>query len=233
MSPPPFSSTRQIYSYPWTLISIGGSAAGLLYAVAAHAPRSAPRIIYPSAIDGFIPFVPAAAWVYATYLLLLPALVLAAAWLVHFPAVLRTALGTALLNAAVYNIWPTRIAERTVAPEGSLLSLIQALDTPLCAIPSGHVSLPVAIASSATLLAVRSTPGAQRAGWTRVSALFALWALALAVSTLLTSQHYAVDAAAGALFGLSCAFLFTGVKNGRVSFSTGQRFEEDELSKAA
>ena len=228
-----FFPAQQIYRYPWTLISVGGSAAGLLYAAAAHAPRSAPRIIYPSAVDGFIPFVPAAAWIYATYLLLLPALVLVAARLVEFPAAIRTAVGTALLNAAVYNIWPTRIATRTVAPDGSLLSLIQALDTPLCAIPSGHVSLPTAIACSASLLAVRSTPEAQRAGWTRVSAMFALWALALAASTLLTSQHYAVDAAAGALFGLCCGFVFTGGTIRWVSFLPGQRIAEDELPRAA
>lgn len=229
----PLSSAQRISAHPWAFISIGGSAAGLLYAAAAHAPRRAPLVIYPSPLDGVIPFVPEAAWIYGTYLLLLPALVLAAARLAHFPAVLRTAVGTALLNAAIYNIWPTRIAARTVAPDGSLLALIQSLDTPLCAIPSGHVSLPVAIAFSASLLAVRSGPGAQRAGWTRVSAAFGLWGLALSVSTLLTRQHYALDAAAGALFGLCCAWLFTAVTKRSGSFASGQRFAEDELSNAA
>lgn len=195
---PPFAA-QQIHAYPWTFISIGGSAAGLLYATAAHAPRSAPHIIYPSAVDSFIPFTPGVAWIYATYLLLLPALVLAASRLVEFPAAMRTAVGAALLNAAVYNIWPTRLAARTVAPDGSLLSLIQRLDTPLCAIPSGHVSLPVALACSASLLAVGSASADQRDGWTRVAVMFAVWALLLALSTLLTKQHYAVDVAADAV----------------------------------
>jgi len=229
----PRFSAQQIYSCPWTFISIGGSTAGLLYAAAAHAPRRAPRIVHPSALDSLIPFLPAAAWIYATYVLLLPALVLLAARLVDFPAAVRTAVGTALVNAAVYNLWPTRIAARTDAPDGTLLSLIQRLDTPLCAMPSGHVSLPVAIACSATLIGMRASPGYERDAWTRVSAIFGLWAAALAISTLLTGQHYAVDGITGALFGLCCALLFTGVKKRRRSFSSEQRVAEDELTRAA
>lgn len=185
-----------------------------LYALATRAPHSAPIVIEPSAIDGLIPFAPSAAFVYATYFLLVPVLVLVARWQPGFDDVFAVTLGCGLANAIVYNVVPTRIAERMVAPDGSLLAIIQQLDTPLGAIPSGHVSLPAALAAAALFVAQRAQR-AQRVSrdpetvrfWCRVAAAFAAWTAALAASTLLTKQHVAVDIVAGLAFGLAVAVL--------------------------
>jgi len=173
--------------------------------LASRAPLNVPAVVAPGAFDDLIPFIPSAAFVYATYLLLVPVLIAVAARRDGFDDVLAVTLGCGLSNAILYNLVPTRIAERTLAPRGSLLALIQHVDTPLCAIPSGHVALPAVIAAAALLVSRRVTQGHTAAFWRRVAAGFALWTAALAASTLLTKQHYVVDVVWGLAFGVGVA----------------------------
>jgi membrane-associated phospholipid phosphatase len=190
-----------IRHHPWITVAVSGTLAGTMYTVAAHAPLAEPIVISPAAIDARVPFLPWAAWLYATYLLVLPTLVLLASRLAAFERVLTAAMTTALSNAAIYIAWPTRLDMRTEAPAGTLLALIQQLDTTLCALPSGHVSLPMAITTAALLVSLGvNRPAARR--WQLLSTAFFVWTIVLAVSTLLTRQHYVVDAAAGAAFGV-------------------------------
>ena len=181
-------------------MSVSGTLASLIYTLAAHSPLSDPMVIRATLIDHAVPFLPWAAWPYATYILVLPALVLLASRLAAFDRVLTAAISTTLSNAAVFLAWPTQLDMRTVAPEGTLLALIQALDTTRCAVPSGHVSLPMAIATAALLVSFNvHTRLARR--WRLLSSAFFVWTIVLAASTLLTRQHYVIDAAAGAAFG--------------------------------
>jgi fatty acid desaturase len=180
---------------------------GGLYALATRAPYRAPIVIEPGAIDGFIPFAPSAALVYVTYALLLPVLIVAARRTPGFGDVFVVTMSCGLANAMVYNLVPTRIAGRTVAPDGSLLAIIQQLDTPLGAIPSGHVALPAAIATAALIVAPRHGSGTTARFWRRAAVAFAAWTAALAASTLLTTQHVVVDILAGLAFGLGIAVL--------------------------
>ena len=180
---------------------MSGTLAATLYAAAAHNPLVEPVVVAPSAFDAAVPFLPWAAWPYVTYLLLLPSLVLLALRLPAFERVVATAMSTALANAMVYLVWPTRLDVRTEAPGGTLLALIQQLDTTLCAIPSGHVSLPMAI-TTAALVVSRDVRGVAARRWLMVSSGFLVWTIVLAASTLLTKQHYLIDAVAGAMFGL-------------------------------
>lgn len=189
-------------NYPWVAVCVSGTLAATAYAAAAHSPLIEPTVIPPSAIDAGVPFLPWAAWPYATYALLLPALVLLASRLAGFERVIAAAVSTAFANAAVYLVWPTRLQARTEAPAGTLLALIQQLDTTLCAIPSGHVSLPMAI-TTAALVVSGDARGLAARRWRRVSACFLVWTIVLAASTLLTKQHYLVDAVSGAMFGLA------------------------------
>jgi len=179
-----------------------------IYALATRAPHSAPIVIEASAIDGLIPFAPSAAFVYATYFLLVPVLIVLARRQPGFGDVFAVTLGCGLANAIVYYVVPTRIAERMVAPDGSLLAIIQHLDTPLGAIPSGHVALPAVIATAALLVSFRARRDSETARfWRRAAAAFAAWTAALAASTLLTKQHVAVDIVAGLAFGLAVGVL--------------------------
>ena len=179
----------------------------VLYTLATRAPYRPPIAIEPSPIDGFIPLVPAAAFVYASYFLLLPALIATARRAPCFGDVFAVALGCGLGNVVLYNLVPTRIAARIAAPDGSLLALIQQMDTTLCAIPSGHVSLAAAIATAALLAARRHGDKTTSRFWYRVAGAFAVWTVALAASTLLTKQHVVVDVVAGLTFGMGVALV--------------------------
>jgi membrane-associated phospholipid phosphatase len=186
----------------WWLLALHGLLAAALYGFAAHHPIREPLIIYPSAVDHLIPFVPSAAWLYATYLALLPVLLLAR-WKPGFNTVFVAGTSCAILNAIVYILFPTALAARTPAAPGTLLAAIQAMDTTLCALPSGHVSLPTALAASAWVASADHE--GHRRWWRWVAAGFAVWTVLLGASTLLTRQHYAVDALAGAVFGAAVA----------------------------
>jgi fatty acid desaturase len=198
------------YDRPWRAWAVYAFLTGALYALATQTPARPPLVIEPSRIDALVPFVPAAAYVYVTYALLLPVLIVLAARRQGFAEIFATVMGCGLANALLYNVVPSRIAERTAAPPGSLLAVIQNLDTTLAAIPSGHVALPAAIATAACLVGRRGATD-DEPSWNRIAAGFAVWTAALAASALLTKQHFAVDVAVGLVFGLSFAALSSRV----------------------
>lgn len=202
---------KAVSAHPWRVFAVYAFLTAAIYSMATRFPWRAPLIILPTRWDALIPIWPTAAYVYQTYFLLPPALILLASGRAGFARVLATAMGCGLANAALYALIPTAIASQPAAPAGTLLALIQAMDTPLGAMPSGHVALPVSICVAALLASFRSDVGAESAFWRRLSALFALWAAALAASTLLTKQHYATDAIAGAAFGFAFASAFPPV----------------------
>ena len=183
------------------------------YTLAAHAPYRGPWTIGAAALDGAIPFWPAAAWPYLTYFLVLPALLVLGRRRRGVTAVAWTGMACGLANVLLYLAVPTRLADRPGAEPGSLLALVQRLDPPLNAIPSGHVALPLSIAAAAWLAGRPGHGDARR--WRRLAALFFAWTALLAASALLTKQHYAIDVAAGALFGLTVAGLAEGVRRAR------------------
>lgn len=181
-----------------------------MYALANRAPLWNPRPVPASALDARLPVVPAAVLPYVTYFLLLPALI---AWTRHraqFSRVFGAALVCGLANAATDLVLPTTLAARPAAAADAawpvLLELLRRLDTPLCALPSGHVALPAAIVVAA-LLAARATSAAR--AWRRTAVVYLVWTAILASAALLTGQHYLIDIVAGLGLGAGVA-LATG-----------------------
>lgn len=174
----------------------------LFYMLASRFPLFSPTVIQPWSIDEQLPFMPSLAYIYITYFLLFPVLVLLARKREGFAIVYATGLACGLINVAIYILFPTILAERADAPELTLLSIIQAQDTALCAFPSGHVALPVSLAVAA-YIAVRKTKSAITGFWGKVSFGYVIWAVAIAIAALFTGQHYIVDIYAGVVFG-SC-----------------------------
>ena len=187
-------------AHPWGLLALYAMLVSTGYALASREVFGAPWVVPPAAIDAHVPFAPAAAWPYATYLLLLPVLIILARRLRDFSRVLVAALGCGIGNVLLYLAIPTRVLEIPRAPGGTLLSFIQSVDTALCALPSGHVALPTSIAVAA-LLVSSTADESERRKWRAIAVLFALWTLMLAAAALLTKQHYFVDVVAGAAFG--------------------------------
>lgn len=183
--------------HPWWWLGLYEVVTAALYQWAIRAPLYAPFRIQATVIDRAIPLVPATAWVYITYFALMPSFVWQVrrhsergAWLMAAGLVV---LGNLALNIVV----PTEIAEplRREDAGGWLLAQILAGDAPRAALPSGHVTLPVALAA---LSFIGRMPGR----W-----LYAVWAAMLGVVILTTKQHHFPDALGGLVWGLVGSFL--------------------------
>ncbi len=201
---------------PWQVLTAHTLLTSVLYVLASHAPYTAPLVVTPSALDRKIEFAPAAAAPYLTYVFLLPLLVLLARALPGFARVFTATVGCALVNLMLYLAVPTRLAARPAAPAGTLLAFIQHIDPPFCAMPSGHVSVPVAMALAAQLVA-RPAGRSHARRWRWLAALFSSWTAVLAASALLTKQHYLVDVLSGAALGALSAIGLVGWGRRRVS----------------
>tara|TARA_B100001939_G_scaffold322226_1_gene312512 strand:- start:60001 stop:61500 length:1500 start_codon:yes stop_codon:yes gene_type:complete len=189
-----------IQKYPWLTWLLYTMVTGIFYFSAAHWPLYSPFVVRPSGIDSFIPLWPPSAYIYITYFLLLPVLILLAHKQSLFVHVYSTALICGILNAAIFLVLPSSLDFRTAAPESSLLHLIQTLDSANSVIPSGHVALPFSIALACFIALQQSESRNARGFWKRMSFFYLAWALLISASTLLTRQHYMVDVLAGILF---------------------------------
>ena len=166
------------------------------FGAAAFVDEKAARTL-ETRLDGFIPFVPEAifvyAWVYTGALLPLftlrsDALLVRAA--LAYAIVLGIALGFYMalpVSAAALRVDTQSLDVRRFADWG--VALVYRLDPPVNLFPSVHVAL-------ATVAAL-----AARRAWPRYALAAIPWTLAIALSTCMTKQHYALDALAGALLG--------------------------------
>jgi len=191
---------------PWLTLLIYQLVTALLYLQASRFPVFSPVVVQPSSIDESLPFFPPLAYIYISYFLLFPVLVFFGFKREGFANLYVTGIVCGLLNLAIYILFPTMLSGRIDAADSTLLSFIQAQDTILCALPSGHVSLPVSIAVAAYLIE-RETKPATTWSWMLISYGYAIWAAAIAISALLIGQHYVVDIIGGVIFGgaVACA----------------------------
>ncbi len=163
-------------------------ASGALYFIVTHFPLGPVRTVPPSMFDAWTPILPATVPLYLSYLLVMPVLV----WLGRkrdwlLPAFFAGALA-AIACLVSHLFWPTAIVW-PVAGSG-WLAWLHRIDSPLAALPSGHVALPVAISVLLAMLRERSA-------W-----FFAAWSALLMLAVLTTGQHLFYDAACGAAVGV-------------------------------
>lgn len=170
---------------------------GLVYLLANHYPRGGVRLLPLSAVDLAVPFWPWTVFVYLSdYLLLFVAFqccrtrasadrflfaeffVIAAATLTHwaYPVAFPRAL------------FP--LPADLMALPATAMTLLRTFDAETSCLPSLHV----AAALLAPLLISRDAP--------RAFPWLLGWAVLVALSTLTTKQHYALDVVAGALLGV-------------------------------
>jgi membrane-associated phospholipid phosphatase len=136
----------------------------------------------PSAIDRTVPFVP---WTIAVYLSQFAILFLTL-WRVRdvVPPLTAIAIAT-LLSAIIFIAWPTTIPRPQTA--NAAFGALWLFDVPANCFPSLHVAL--------AMIAAFFWPDRWRP-------LAYIWAAAIALSTLTTKQHYAVDVAGGVVVAL-------------------------------
>jgi membrane-associated phospholipid phosphatase len=189
---------NRTYWASWVFAFVAGS-----YLYTNHYPLRIPMQIPFTAIDHAIPFLPWTVWIYMSdYFIFI---------LSFFPMknplksqqFLMAMIGTHLISLIFFLGWPTTYPRDTfpLPTDIDTLSLaafhwLRVTDSPNNCFPSLHVSSAV---MSALLWYGESR--------TRFI-LFSVWALAIAVSTLTTKQHYLADIVGGISLALAGYFFF-------------------------
>ena len=151
----------------------------LFYLGAAAIDLRPPQLLQPSLIDRAIPFLP---WTIAVYLSQFAFLFLTLRWQRDARVYVPMAVAT-LISCAIFVLYPTTIARPAV--DSAAFDGLWLFDVPENCFPSLHVSLAIIAA----------------AYWPRARWIGIAWAIAIAVSTMTTKQHYFVDVAGGIAMG--------------------------------
>ena len=170
-------------------------ATATLYGLNNHLHLREPTLLPVTWVDRSVPVVPWTVWVYASYPLQFAATFFTEPSRRRLNRWLWAVLAVNLVSNVVFLLWPTTI-ERPPVPAADpwtagAFARLHAIDTPASCLPSLHVS--TAFLASFVFLA------RDRLRF----ALFFAWAVAIALSTLTTKQHHAVDVVAG--LGLALA----------------------------
>jgi len=175
----------------------------VIYLLPQHYPLVAATAMQPLWVDGLIPFMPGAVYLYESLYLIMPV----APWLMRTKRELyqySKALVVMNLGGVCFFVFYPTLCPRPadVSETNALYACLVALDKPLNAFPSLHVAY--ALFHSACCHGQFSS----LAAGAFLRGFFWLWALGITAATLLTKQHVFVDAVAGAVLGLGCFTVF-------------------------
>ncbi len=153
-------------------------------------PLTPPRLLPLSPIDRAAPFFPWTFWVYLSeYVLVAVAMTILKDW-DEFNSWARMNFGALFICGAFFLFYPTTYPRPVYPDENNVLvafamNLVANVDTPNNCFPSLHVAI---TAISAWFFRLYGR---------KHFALFALWGLAILLSTLTTKQHYFIDVLGG------------------------------------
>ena len=158
------------------------------------AARQTQRYDFLTPWDAQIPLVPEFIWVYFSFFVF----ILLPIWWVDRSAIdtlgKRQVVATVLCGV-VFALFPANLAFARVVPEAepyrSIFTLMFAVDQPHNLLPSLHI-----VYTLATGCALVSTQWARGRPW--LCLVLALWAVAIAASTMLVHQHHVLDVVAAA-----------------------------------
>ena len=174
-----------------------------LYSLTNQIPDKGLAFLTPTFIDEAIPLIPWTAWIYASYPLLFLLVYASERDNKQLSRYLYAALAVNLISEAIFILWPTAI-DRSLFPipgdQGELsvglMHFIRKADNAGNCFPSLHVST-----------SLLSAFALWRHGSKRF--VFALvWAVAIALSTMTTKQHFFVDVVSGAILAAAAYGFF-------------------------
>lgn len=175
---------------------LGYLAFGVVYLGSGALRFVAPTALAPSALDGAVPFLDWSVWVYLSQFLLIASGILFARDDLDRSHTFYALLVATVLAAPFFIAWPTtvpRVAPGADGITGLAWRLLHLADTPANCFPSLHVAL-----------AVISARALWRRGW---QTLATVWPILIAISTLTTRQHVALDVPGGLVLGIFAIWL--------------------------
>lgn len=180
-----------------------GSLTVALYGIAGEvAVHLEPRILSLTAWDKKIPLVPWTFWIYSSVYFIYLTSCAVQKDLENFSKFLYGYVFAYTVSALFFILFPTTFPrEAHPLPSGTgeltaqAFTWFRSIDHPTNCFPSMHVGS--CVMSAMPFYRRRPT----------VFFLFAVWALAISLTTLTTKQHYLVDVVGGAAFGLFCHLL--------------------------
>ena len=169
-----------------TAMILGYLAFSAMYLGAGHIKLAASTTLAPGALDAAVPMLEWSVWIYLSQFVLLPFAIASARDDVDRSHALYGMLVATVLATVVFLLWPTEIV-RHAPTDGTVTAwawrMLHDVDVPSNCFPSLHVAL--AVIAGRTL-------------WRRgVRVVAVLWPALIAVSTLTTRQHVALDVAGG------------------------------------
>ena len=171
-----------------------------LYALTNSLNLGTPVELSPLWIEDNLPLLPATVWVYASFLPLSVAAFVLEKDCVQLTRFVYSQSAVNLLSTAFFVLLPTTFVRPELAGPDSVsldaLRLIWFLDAPVNCLPSLHVS--------SILVSVLMLWSSRHRAWP----FFALWALAVTLSTMTTKQHHIADVLAGALIAVCAYWIF-------------------------
>lgn len=202
---------KNIWTLPCLLSNVSKYWVGLfvlvlnmtLYSVTNQIPGKGLAFLTPTFIDKAVPLVPWTAWIYASYPLLFLLVYATEKNKGKLSRYLYAALAVNLISELIFILWPTAI-DRTLFPipgqngdvSVGLMHLIRKFDNAGNCFPSLHVS--TSLLSAFAL-------------WRHGSKRFyfaLIWAIAIAVSTMTTKQHFFVDVISGSCLAAAAYWFF-------------------------
>jgi membrane-associated phospholipid phosphatase len=165
-----------------------------LYVASNHDPIFTPRPLPYLWIDGVVPFLPWTSWIYVSAFALIPIAFFNARTQLAAHRLFYSFLALGAISTLFFVLLPTSYPRyRFPLPEGLSLAqslplvIIRTFDRVINCAPSLHVS--------GTVLACLALVSAKN----KRVAIYVIWTLIVALSTMTTKQHYFVDVVAGAL----------------------------------
>jgi len=165
-------------------------------------PDARQTFVLRSWVDEHMPFVPALAVPYLSYLVLAPVVVpvlnLVAGRRKAFLTVGLALIVTQLCLDVGYVLFQSEVPRTTVPPDGvfgSLVELVRGNDDPFNGFPSAHCAWTMVAIVSLWRLRRRF----RRTSWTMMA-----WLLLIFPATVMLEQHYLIDVYAGVFIGFAC-----------------------------
>ncbi len=183
--------------------------ATLLYLSANHFPIFEPQRLHLSFVDKGMPFLPLTVWIYLSEYLYFFVLIFLAKDLRSLNKLIYAMCLLQFISCGIFWLWPTTYP-RELFPLTSeidpvthfVFKYLREADSPNSCCPSLHVSSVVLCCLSYMEIKVPS-----RAIAVRNFSLISLWAIAIAVSTLTTKQHYLIDIISGSALAYAVYFI--------------------------